>query len=57
MSRAIIGGLGHVGLPLALAFCEAGCRVAALDLDPDRLHSVRNGRMPFIEIGAPRVAH
>ena len=50
---AIIGGLGHVGLPLCLVFCEAGLHVAAIDSDPDRLHSVRNGRMPFLEIGAP----
>lgn len=27
-------GLGYVGLPLALAFCEAGHRVTGLDVDP-----------------------
>ena len=53
MKLAIIGGLGHVGLPLALAFCNVGCQVAAIDSDKERLSTVRAGRMPFIEIGAP----
>lgn len=37
-------GLGYVGLPLALAVCEAGFnRVVGFDIDPDKIHSLRNG--------------
>jgi UDP-N-acetyl-D-mannosaminuronic acid dehydrogenase len=45
-------GLGRVGLPLALAFADAGLRVLGIDNDPDRLQTVRSGRMPFKEPGA-----
>ena len=53
MNLAIIGGLGHVGLPLGLVFAEMGCRVTLIDNDEERLRTVRAGRMPFLEIGAP----
>jgi UDP-N-acetyl-D-mannosaminuronic acid dehydrogenase len=52
MTIAIIGGLGHVGLPLGLVFAHRGFRVALVDSSRDRLHMVRNGRIPFIEAGA-----
>jgi UDP-N-acetyl-D-mannosaminuronic acid dehydrogenase len=44
-------GLGRVGLPLALAFADAGLRVLGIDNDPDRLEAVRSKRMPFKEPG------
>jgi len=44
-------GLGRVGLPLALAFADAGLRVLGIDNDPDRLDAVRSRRMPFKEPG------
>jgi phosphoglycerate dehydrogenase-like enzyme len=33
---ALVGviGLGYVGLPLSIAFAEAGCRVLGFDVDP-----------------------
>ena len=49
---AIIGGLGHVGLPLGLVLADCGFRVAAIDSSPERLAAVRQGRMPFLEHGA-----
>ncbi len=36
-------GLGYVGLPLAVAFAEAGDEVVALDLDPTKVGSVTQG--------------
>lgn len=45
----ILGGLGHVGLPLGLLWAEAGLRVGALDRDQAKIKMVRSGRMPFIE--------
>jgi UDP-N-acetyl-D-mannosaminuronic acid dehydrogenase len=48
----IIGGAGHVGLPLALVFAAAGQRVIIYDLNADALKQIAGGTMPFIEYGA-----
>jgi UDP-N-acetyl-D-mannosaminuronic acid dehydrogenase len=48
-------GLGRVGLPLALAFADAGLDVLGVDNDPERLGALREGRMPFDEPGAQEV--
>ncbi len=44
MSRIGIVGLGYVGLPLAVAFAEAGHEVVGLDLDPAKVESLNSGR-------------
>ncbi len=36
-------GLGYVGLPLAVAFAEAGQRVTGLDLDPAKVEALNAG--------------
>ncbi|MGH7226226.1 MAG: nucleotide sugar dehydrogenase, partial [Gemmataceae bacterium] len=46
---AIVGGCGHVGLPLALAFAAQGHAVDLLDTSPERVALVNSGRMPFHE--------
>ena len=48
----IIGGCGHVGLPLGLAFARAGKKVVALDLDAQKVALANSGRMPFMDAGA-----
>lgn len=48
----ILGGCGHVGLPLGLAFARAGRRVVAFDNDAARVAAVNAGRMPFQDRGA-----
>ncbi len=48
----IIGGCGHVGLPLGLAFAKAGKRVIALDIDAKKVDETNQGRMPFLDKGA-----
>lgn len=48
-------GLGRVGLPLALAFADAGLDVIGVDNDPARIDALRAGRMPFDEPGAQDV--
>ncbi len=52
---AVVGGCGHVGLPLGLAFASCGLRVALYDLNADAVASVNAGRMPFDEPGAADV--
>ncbi len=51
----VVGGGGHVGVPLVLAFAEAGLRVNVHDLDRAVLDTLRSGRLPFIERGGEPV--
>ena len=48
----IVGGCGHVGLPLALSFAEAGYSVGIEDIDAAKIEQVRSGNVPFVENGA-----
>ena len=48
----IVGGLGHVGLPLGLTWADAGLKIGALDLDEAKKKLVNAGTMPFTETGA-----
>jgi UDP-N-acetyl-D-mannosaminuronic acid dehydrogenase len=47
----IVGGGGHVGIPLVLAFAEAGFRVNVHDVNRGVLETLQAGRLPFIEYG------
>jgi UDP-N-acetyl-D-mannosaminuronic acid dehydrogenase len=51
----IIGGLGHVGLPLGITFAERGRRVVLFDIDKEMAETVQSGRMPFMERGAEEI--
>lgn len=51
----IMGGLGHIGLPLGLVFAQKGLEVCLLDIDQNKANSVLNGVMPFVEYGAEKV--
>jgi UDP-N-acetyl-D-mannosaminuronic acid dehydrogenase len=48
----VIGGGGHVGLPLALTFADAGLRTVIYDTNGDTVAKIRRGVMPFAEEGA-----
>lgn len=52
---AIIGGLGHVGLPLGIAFAATGQKVLLVDLDKKKMEQVLAGIMPFLEYGADEI--
>lgn len=47
----VVGGCGHVGLPLALAFAGRGLSVGIFDTNPVAVAEVGAGRMPFNEPG------
>jgi UDP-N-acetyl-D-mannosaminuronic acid dehydrogenase len=51
----VVGGCGHVGLPLGVCLADAGLRVALYDIDAEVVALVRQGEMPFEEPGAPEV--
>ena len=48
----VIGGAGHVGLPLAIALASRGLSVVVYDLSESAVALVNAGRVPFIEPGA-----
>jgi len=51
----VVGGAGHVGVPLVLALVEAGLRVNVNDLNERSLDILKGGRLPFLEDGAEAV--
>ena len=52
---AVVGGAGHVGLPLSIAFAERGLTVAVYDLSERAVEAIAAGRLPFDEPGAAGV--
>src|SRR5580765_3428849 len=48
----VLGGGGHVGLPLSLAFARAGLTVGIYDTNQATLDQIAAGEMPFLETGA-----
>jgi UDP-N-acetyl-D-mannosaminuronic acid dehydrogenase len=48
----ILGGCGHVGLPLGLLLADRGLAVTLLDVDPLKVERINAGEMPFMEQGA-----
>jgi len=48
----LVGGCGHVGLPLALSLAAAGLAVGIYDTDAAKVARVSAGEMPFLEAGA-----
>jgi UDP-N-acetyl-D-mannosaminuronic acid dehydrogenase len=51
----VVGGAGHVGVPLVLALVEAGLRVNVNDINKAALDTLEAGRLPFLEYGADGV--
>jgi UDP-N-acetyl-D-glucosamine dehydrogenase len=50
-----IVGLGYVGLPLAVAFAEAGCDVVGVDVDPRRVERLRHSESDVEDIPSDRL--
>jgi UDP-N-acetyl-D-mannosaminuronic acid dehydrogenase len=55
LDMVVVGGCGHVGLPLAMAFADAGLSVGIQDIDELKIERVRSGEMPFMERKAPEL--
>jgi UDP-N-acetyl-D-mannosaminuronic acid dehydrogenase len=51
----VIGGCGHVGLPLAIAFADRGANVGIYDVSEKAVATVNAGKLPFDEPGAAGV--
>ncbi|HEV7809621.1 MAG TPA: hypothetical protein VGO64_03395, partial [Candidatus Limnocylindrales bacterium] len=48
----VLGGAGHVGLPLSLTFADAGLRTGIYDISQPTIDRIAAGEMPFLENGA-----
>ena len=51
----IVGGLGHVGLPLGILLAQSGEKVMLYDINEKAIQTVSQGKMPFIEVGAEKI--
>jgi UDP-N-acetyl-D-glucosamine dehydrogenase len=54
MSVGVIG-LGYVGLPLAVAFAEAGQQVVGVDVDPLKVAAIKEGKSYIEDIPSERL--
>ena len=52
----VVGGCGHVGLPLAIALAHAGADVAIYDVSEAAVKLVNDAELPFDEPGAAATA-
>ena len=48
----VMGGCGHVGLPMAIAFADRGLDVGIYDINEDAVKLVVSGELPFQEADA-----
>lgn len=53
--RIAIVGLGYVGLPLAIAFVEAGLQVLGVDANGERVAELAAGRSPIDDVSDDRL--
>ena len=51
----VVGGCGHVGLPLAIILASKKLKVVSFDTNTQVVATVNAGKMPFDEPGAPEV--
>ena len=52
---AIIGGAGHIGLPLGVLFANKGKKVILYDKDKNNVDKINNLEMPFMEEGCSKL--
>ncbi|MBI4469471.1 MAG: UDP-N-acetyl-D-glucosamine dehydrogenase, partial [Acidobacteria bacterium] len=55
MGKVAVIGLGYVGLPLALAFAEAGEEVYGIDVDAERVSRLAAGRSHVEDVSDDRL--
>ena len=48
----VVGGLGHIGLPLGIVFASKGLKVCLQDINAESAKIVSSGALPFVEYEA-----
>ena len=51
----IVGGAGHIGLPLGMLFANKGKKVILYDNDKNNVEKINNLQMPFMEEGGSKL--
>jgi UDP-N-acetyl-D-mannosaminuronic acid dehydrogenase len=51
----IVGGGGHVGLPLGIVLADSGFESVSLDISVETVEKINQGKMPFAEEGAQKL--
>jgi len=52
LTVSILGGAGHIGLPLGLLLKNKGVNITLIDIDKKNIDKIKNKKMPFYEKGA-----
>jgi UDP-N-acetyl-D-mannosaminuronic acid dehydrogenase len=52
---AVIGGAGHVGLPLSLVLAKKDFAITLVDCDAEKIEMLKRGEFPFLEEGGPEL--
>ena len=52
---AVIGGAGHIGLPLSLVLAASGNKVIIIDIDESNFKKIKSGKFPFKENGGEKL--
>lgn len=52
---AVVGGAGHVGIPLSLVLADKGFRTLIYDINETAIQSLQSGRLPFMEEDGERL--
>lgn len=47
----VVGGCGHVGLPLGVKFSEVGYKTSLVDISEEAVKVVNSGKFPFLDNG------
>jgi UDPglucose 6-dehydrogenase len=55
VSNISVIGAGYVGLVTATGFAELGHKVSLLEIDPERLSTLKRGELPIHEPGLPKL--
>lgn len=55
VNLTVVGGAGHVGIPLVLCFADSGLNVLINDRNANALEKIARGELPFIEYDAQPV--
>ncbi len=54
-AKIAVLGMGYVGLPIALAFCEKGFKCIGIDTNPEKIKELKKGKSPLAEISSKRI--
>lgn len=57
MTKIAIIGLGYVGLPLSIRFCESNVEVIGLDIDKNKADSLNTGKSYIKHIDSASISH